>query len=67
MKASKLKEQTDDELRQLSEDTQKELFDTKIKKGWGDSAEQPLRIRTLRRDVARIKTISRERELKKNV
>ena len=67
MKASTSREQTDDELRQLSDDTQKELFDVKIKKGWGDSAEQPLRIRTLRRDVARIKTMMRERELKKNV
>ena len=64
MKASNLREQTDDELLQLFEDTKKELFDVKLKKGWGDSAEQPLRIRTLRRDVARIKTTIRERELK---
>ena len=64
MKASNLREQTDDEVRQLFEDTQKELLDVKLKKGWGDSAEQPLRVRTLRRDVARIKTIIRERELK---
>jgi len=67
MKASNLREQTDDELQQLFGDTQKELFDVKLKKGWGDSAEQPLRIRALRRDVARIKTTIRERELKKNV
>lgn len=67
MKASNLREQTDDELRQLHEDAHKELFEVKMKKGWGDSAEQPLRIRSLRRDVARIKTVMRERELNKDV
>ena len=66
MKTSNLREQTDEELRQLDEDTRKELFDIKLKKGWGDGGEQPLRIRTLRRDVARIRTVIRERELNKN-
>jgi large subunit ribosomal protein L29 len=61
MKASELREQTDDELRELYRDTRHELFDLKVKKGLGDSSAQPLRIRTLRRDVARIKTVMRER------
>lgn len=66
MKVSSMREQTDDELRQLREDTARELFDLKMKKGWGGATEQPLRIRTLRRDMARINTVVRERESKEN-
>ncbi len=62
MKASNLREQTSEELQQLLEDTQKELVDLNVKRGVQDSSEQPLRIRFLRKDVARIKTILTERE-----
>ena len=64
MKAMSLRDQSTDELRQVYEDTKKELFDLKVKKGAGDSSEQPLKVRTLRKDIARIKTVIRERELK---
>jgi large subunit ribosomal protein L29 len=64
MKASSLREQTEEELRQLREDTRRELLDIKLKRGWGESSEQPLRIRTLRRDLARIETVMTERERK---
>ena len=66
MKASSLREQTGEELQQLLDDTKKDLFELKVKKGWGDSSEQPLRIRSLRRDLARINTVIKERELNKN-
>lgn len=62
MKASNLREQTGEELQQLLEDTQRELVDLNVKRGVQDSSEQPLRIRSLRRDIARIKTILTERE-----
>ncbi len=66
MKASTIREQTSEELEQLLEDTQRELVDLNVKRGVQDSSEQPLRIRSLRRDVARIKTIlgemAREKE-----
>ena len=62
MKASDLRDQKTEELLRLLEDTQKELVDLCVRRGVQDSSEQPLRIRTLRRDVARIKTVLRERE-----
>ena len=61
MKAAELREQTDDELRELHRDTRQALFEMKVKQGMGDSSEQPLRIRALRREVARINTVMRER------
>lgn len=62
MKAVNLRDQTDEELRQLRDDTAKELLELRVKRGAGGGGEQPLRIRTLRRDMARIKTILRQRE-----
>lgn len=61
MKAANLREQTDEELQQLYDDTRKELFELRVKKGKGDSLEQPLRIRALRRELARISTVMREK------
>ena len=61
MKASKLREHTEDELRQVCEETRKALVDLRVHKGAGDKAEQPLRIRTARRDLARILTVMKQR------
>ena len=61
MKASSVREQSDDELRQMCEDTRRELIELRAKKGIGDSSEQPLRVRTLRRDLARTLTVMKER------
>jgi large subunit ribosomal protein L29 len=66
MRVSGLREQTDEELRQLLDESARELVDLKLKKGWGDGSTQPLRLRTLRRDIARIRTVIRERELKRH-
>ena len=66
MKAAKLREHTDEELRQMMEDTAQQVFDLKAKKGVADSGEHPLRVRLVRRELARIKTIIREREHKRN-
>ena len=63
MKAAKLRDQSDDEVRQLYEDTSRELLELRIKQTSGGSVNQPLKLRTLRRDVARIKTVMRERGL----
>ena len=64
MKASSVREQTDEELKQLLADLTRELFELKGKKGVGDASGQPLRMRTLRRDLARLKTVLREREIR---
>ena len=63
MKAAELREQTDEELKQLYDDAVKAFFDLKIKRSGGDSSEQPLLIRERRRDVARILTVMRERSI----
>ena len=66
MKATKLREHTDEELQQLERDTVQQGYELGAKKGAGDSSEHPLRVRLVRRELARIKTIIRERELKRN-
>jgi large subunit ribosomal protein L29 len=66
MKAAKIREHTDDELRQMAEDTAQQIYDLHTKKGAADATDHPLRVRLLRRELARIKTIIRERELKRN-
>ena len=62
MKAQNLREKTLEELRELYEETRSELFDFNLKSATGDGADQPLRKRTLRREVARINTVIRELE-----
>ena len=62
MKASKLREQTVAELQSLRQEMSKELLELKVKgTNRGDSPGQPMRKRTLRRDLARIMTIMKER------
>ncbi len=63
MKASNLREQTDEELRQLCEETGRSIFTLRAKQGIGEASDHPLRIRNLRRDLGRIKTVMRERRL----
>jgi len=65
MKASKIREHTDEELQNLRRETKQQIMELRIKKK-AASAEQPLRLRLLRRDLARIETVIRERELKRN-
>ena len=61
MKAPALREQTDEELLQTLSETKQRLFDLRVKKSMGDASEQPLLIRHVRRDVARVKTVIKER------
>ena len=56
MKTSKIREMTDEELDQLYRDTRKEIFNLRMQKATGQ-LENPLRLRGVRRDVARIKTV----------
>jgi len=62
MKAAQLREHTAAELDQLLEEAMQELFELRVKSGQGDASAPPLKRRTLRREVARIKTVMRERE-----
>jgi large subunit ribosomal protein L29 len=63
MKVVELKEQTREELETKLLEAKKSLFNLKFQKSTGQ-LENPLRIRNLRKDIARIKTVLREKELK---
>ncbi len=62
MKAEELRGRTDDELRTNLRDMEQELFNLRFQMVTGQ-LENPMRAQHVRRDIARIKTILREREL----
>ncbi len=62
MKASVIRELGADELAQKIRESAQELRDLRLKNASGDSADKPVRIRGMRRNVARMRTIQRERE-----
>ncbi len=64
MKANVLRDMTDVELNQRLTDFKGELFNLRFQLATGQ-LENPMRIRNVRKDIARIKTIIRERELGK--
>lgn len=66
MKASKLREQSVEELRQMSAEKQRGIAEFMARKGTKDATEQPMQIRTMRREVARILTVLNERGGKTN-
>jgi large subunit ribosomal protein L29 len=65
MKAKDLRELTDEELQQKRGDFREDLFRLKMRKAVAQ-LENPIRLRQLRRDMARIETILREREMDKD-
>ncbi|SNS39327.1 large subunit ribosomal protein L29 [Anaerovirgula multivorans] len=64
MKANTLRDMTDVELNQKLADSKSELFNLRFQLATGQ-LENPLTIRNVRKDIARIKTIIREREIRK--
>lgn len=62
MKANELRNLDDAKLNELVEDSYKELFNLRFQKVTGKLTNTS-RFRQVRRDIARIKTILREREL----
>lgn len=60
MKAVEFRELTVDELSAREQEIQKELFNLRFQQAMGQ-LENPSRIRQLRRELARIKTIAREK------
>ncbi len=61
MKASEIRELTLEELKQREEDIAEELFNLKFQLATAQ-LENKMRIRQVRRDLARIKTIMREKQ-----
>ena len=62
MKASELRQYTDEELERLLEEKKKQLMDLRFQLAMGQLTNYAL-IKQTKRDIARIKTILREREL----
>jgi len=60
VKPSKLKDLTVDELTQKESDLRKELFNLRFQKVTGE-IENPLRIRRVRKDIARVLTVINEK------
>lgn len=60
MRAKELRNLTLEELRQRERECAEELFRLKLRKATGQ-LENPMRLRQLRRDLARLKTIQHER------
>ena len=62
MKAAELRELSDEELRGKLRELQEELFNLRFQLATGQ-IENVGRIRTVRRDIARLRTIQHQREL----
>ncbi|MBO8126516.1 MAG: 50S ribosomal protein L29 [Firmicutes bacterium] len=63
MKAKELRDLSNEELEQKLVELKEELFNLRFQMATGQ-LENPLRMREVRRTIARVKTIMRERELK---
>lgn len=63
MKSSDLRNLTTEELTSKEEDLKVEFFNLKIQFATG-KLENPMKLRALRRDIARVKTINMERQAK---
>ena len=62
MKAEDIRELGDDEIRSRIAELEEERFRLKFRSAT-EALDQPLRFRVIRKDIARLKTILREREL----
>lgn len=63
MKAKEVRDLTTKELEKKVDDLKQELFNLRFQMATGQ-LDNPMRIRDVRRNIARVKTILRERELK---
>ncbi len=64
MKASEIRDLTTNELERKVADLKQELFNLRFQMATGQ-LDNPMRIRDVRKNIARTKTVLRERELKK--
>lgn len=62
MKPSELRALTIEELKQKEQDLRRELFNLRFQLATGE-IENPMRIRTLRKDIARVLTIMTEKQV----
>ncbi len=60
MRASEFRDMAGDEIREKEKELKEELFRLRLRKGTGQ-LEDPMRVRKVRRDIARIKTVRHQR------
>jgi large subunit ribosomal protein L29 len=60
MRAKEIRDLTSEEIRQKEHELAEELFRLRLRKSTGQ-LDNPMRLRHLRRDIARLKTIQHER------
>ncbi len=65
MKAKEIRDMDEVEIAQKLDSFKQELFNLRFQQSTGE-IENPLRIREVRKNIARIKTIIHERQIKKN-
>jgi len=65
VKAKKVRELTDDELNRKVSDYKEELFNLRFQLATGQ-LDNPMRIRDVRKNIARCKTVLRQREIARN-
>jgi large subunit ribosomal protein L29 len=63
MKPSEMREITAEELKQKEQDLRKELFNLRFQQATGE-IENPMRIRAIKREIARVLTIATEKNRK---
>jgi large subunit ribosomal protein L29 len=63
MKPSEMREITAEELRHKEQDLRKELFNLRFQQATGE-IENPMRIRAIKREIARVLTIATEKNRK---
>ena len=61
MRIDEIREQTTEELQRQIEDLSEEIFNLRFRQATQE-LDNPLRLRHLRRDIARVKTVIKERE-----
>ncbi len=64
MKPSEIRQLSDEEIKQRIKELEEEFLNLRFQKALGQ-LEKPHRFKTIRKDIARMKTILRERELKR--
>ncbi|MGD8758567.1 MAG: 50S ribosomal protein L29 [Deltaproteobacteria bacterium] len=62
MKASEIRDLSSDEIRQKLDESTEELFNLRFQHAT-DQLENPMRLGHVKRDIARMKTVVKEREL----
>ena len=61
MKAAELRESTKEELGRKEQDLRRELFNLRFQQATGE-IENPMRLRAIKKDIARVLTVAREKK-----